>query len=123
MDIVRIRENKILSLCFDFSLLVIEYCEKLNAQKKYAISRQLLRSATAVGANAIEAQHAESKSDFIHKFKIAIKEGEEAEYWLLLCKYSKGFPEPDFLLEMIGNINSIIGRIILTSKLKKDSTP
>jgi four helix bundle protein len=123
MDIIRIRENKILSLCFDFSLLVIEYCEKLNAQKKYAISRQLLRSATAVGAYAIEAQHAESKSDFIHKFKIAIKEGEEAEYWLLLCKYSKGFPEPDFLLEMIGNIHGIIGRIIHTSKLKKDSTP
>lgn len=123
MNIVGIRENKILSLCFDFSLLVIEYCEKLNAQKKYAISRQLLRSATAVGANAIEAQHAESKSDFIHKFKIAIKEGEEAEYWLLLCKYSTGFPEPDFLLEMIGNINGIIGRIILTSKLKKDSSP
>lgn len=50
------------------------------------IARQLLKSATAVGANYREAQRAESKADFVHKLAIAEKEAAESEYWLLLCQ-------------------------------------
>lgn len=58
--------NLILKLSFDFSLVVIDYCELLDACKKYIISKQLFRAATSIGANAMEAQNAESKADFIH---------------------------------------------------------
>ncbi|MDI1318904.1 MAG: four helix bundle protein [bacterium] len=53
------------------------------------IGRQLLRSATSVGANYREAQSAESKADFIHKVAVAEKEAAETEYWLILCLESK----------------------------------
>ena len=80
-----IDKNPVLKLSFEFSLLVIEYAELLESNKKYVISKQLLRAWTSIGANVMEAQNAESKADFIHKMKIAAKEAEETQYWLLLC--------------------------------------
>ena len=74
--------NPILKLTFDFSLLIIDYCELLESQRKYVLARQLLKSGTSIGANAMEAQNAESKADFIHKMKIAAKEAEESQYWV-----------------------------------------
>ena len=67
------------------SVMLRQQRESLEEQRKYVIARQLLRSGTSIGANVHEAQNAESKSDFIHKFKIAAKEVEETKYWLLLC--------------------------------------
>ena len=51
--------------------MVIEYCSLLETERKFVIANQLLKSGTSIGANAMEAQNAESKADFIHKFKIA----------------------------------------------------
>lgn len=77
--------NPILKLSFDFALMVVAYCEGLENARKYIIARQLLKSGTSIGANAMEAQNAESKADIIHKMKIAAKEAEELQYWLWLC--------------------------------------
>ena len=71
-----------MKLSFDFSLLDIEYCELLESQRKYVLARQLLKAGTSIGANAMEAQNAESKADFIHKIKIAAKEADETQYWI-----------------------------------------
>ncbi len=79
------QDNLILNLTFDFSLVIIDFAEKLNEMHKFVLSNQILKSGTSIGANVKEAQNAESKSDFIHKFKIAAKEADEAEYWLLLA--------------------------------------
>src|SRR5574338_1301072 len=98
------KDNVILNKTIAFSLAIIEYAEQLEEQKKYVVSRQLLRSGTSIGANVREAQNAESKSDFIHKFKIAAKEAEETEYWLLICKKSNGYPDPQFLMEKLTSI-------------------
>ena len=49
----------------------------------------MLKSGTSIGANVHEAQNAESKVDFIHKFKIAAKEVDETKYWLILCEEVK----------------------------------
>ncbi|HVF81286.1 MAG TPA: four helix bundle protein [Flavisolibacter sp.] len=68
--------NPILKLSFDFSLLVIDDCEIPERHKKYILSKQLLWSATSVGANCMEAQNAESKADLIHKMKMAVKRPE-----------------------------------------------
>jgi len=111
-------KNPILKLTFDFSLLVINYCELLDSQKKYIISRQLLRSETSIGANAMEAQNAESKADFIHKMKIAAKEGEESQYRLWLCEYAVSYPDCVFLQNKLEEINKVLGKILSTSKRK-----
>lgn len=113
-----IDKNLVLKLSFEFSLLIIDFCEKLEADRKYVIARQLLKSGTSIGANAMEAQNAESKADFIHKFKIAAKEAEETQYWLLLCDYSKSYPDCKNMLSTIEEINNVIGKIISSSKKK-----
>lgn len=61
-------------------------------------------------------KNAESKPVFIHKFKISAKEAEETEYWLLICKSSKGYPDTDILMEKLKSIQKIINRIIVSSK-------
>ncbi|MEP6584874.1 MAG: four helix bundle protein [Ginsengibacter sp.] len=70
-----------------FAIRVINLYKHLCTEKKeYVLSKQLLRSGTAIGALIREAEHAESKLDFVHKMNIALKEANEAEYWLLLLK-------------------------------------
>jgi four helix bundle protein len=115
-------KNPLLRLSFQLSLELIEYCEQLEADKKYIVARQLLRAGTSIGANAMEAQNAESKADFIHKLKIAAKEAEESQYWLWLCEASKGYPDCQHLLNKAEEINKILGAIINTAKKNKVST-
>jgi four helix bundle protein len=112
-------ENLILKLTLDFAIDIIQYAEKLEAERKYVLANQLLKSGTSIGANVREAQNAESKADFIHKFKIAAKEKEETDYWLLLCKYSPSYPEPNNLQQKLISIKKIISKIIISSKTNK----
>lgn len=108
--------NPLLKLSFDFSLMIIDYCERLEQEKKYIIARQLLKAGTSIGANSMEAQNAESKADFIHKLKIAAKEAEETQYWLWLCDYSKNYPDCKPLIGKAEELNRVLGSIINTSK-------
>ena len=110
------KENVILNLTFEFALKIVDFCDELDSLKKFALSNQLFKSGTSIGANAREAQNAESKADFIHKFKIAAKEVEETEYWLLLCKHSKKLPDTTLLLSDLVSIKKIVNKIIGTSK-------
>ncbi|MBC8006215.1 MAG: four helix bundle protein [Verrucomicrobia bacterium] len=112
------KENVIINLTFEFALKVIDLCDELDGKRKFALSNQLFRSGTSIGANAREAQNAESKADFIHKFKISAKEIEETEYWLLLCKHSKNLPDSTLLLTDLEPIKKIISKIIGTCKQK-----
>ena len=111
-------ENLIVDLTFEFALKIIKYVELLERNHKYVIERQLLKSGTSIGANVREAQNAESKTDFIHKLKIAAKEADETEYWLLLCKDSEGYDNCDGLLVACTSIIKVLSKIIATSKLK-----
>ena len=112
------KENIIIKLTFQFALDIIKYCEVLQENKKYVIANQLLKSGTSIGANIREAQNAESKADFIHKFKISAKEIEETIYWLELCKFSDNYPNPEDLIIQINNVSRIVNKIIITSKQK-----
>ncbi len=109
-------ENIIIKKTIEFSLAVIEYVELLENNRKYVIAKQLLKSATSIGANVHEAQNAESKIDFIHKFKIAAKEIEETRYWLSLCQHSQNYLDSEKLLNDLHAIDKIITKIISTSK-------
>jgi four helix bundle protein len=113
-----IDNNPILKLSFEFSLMVIEYTEVLEQHRKFVVSNQLLKSGTSIGANAMEAQNAESKADFIHKMKIAAKEAEETQYWLLLCSYSKNYPDCQNLILKLEAVSKILSAILSSSKKK-----
>lgn len=110
------RDNMIVNMTFRYAVEIVEFCELLEEQKKFVIARQLLKSATSVGANIREAQNAESKADFIHKFKIAAKECDETIYWLEICKEAKTYSFDPKLLEDIQVIMKIISKIIASSK-------
>lgn len=115
--------NPILNLSFRFSLMVIDYCEFLETNHKYIVSRQLLKSATSIGANVMEAQNSESREDFIHKIKIAAKEAGETQYWLMLCDYAPSYPDCKPLLEKLQELNKIISKILSTMKQGKLRKP
>jgi four helix bundle protein len=109
-------KNLIIDLTFEFALKIIKYVELLEKERRFVIASQLLKSAIAIEANVREAQNAESKVDFIHKMKIAAKEADESEYWLLLCDKSDRFPDCKLLLSECSSIIKVQSKIIGTSK-------
>ncbi len=112
------KDNIILKLSFEFAIEIVKYSLILEDQKKYIFSRQILRCGTSIGANIKESQNAESKNDFVHKLKIAMKEADELEYWLFLCNECEGFPSSTHLLDPLHQIMKITTKIIHTSKQK-----
>ena len=108
----------IVDLSFQFALKIIEYADLLEEKKKYVLARQIIKSGTSIGANIREAQNAESLNDFIHKMKIAAKEADETEYWLLLAKHSANYPNPEGLILQCTDLSKILSKIIATSKFK-----
>ena len=111
-------KNLIVELSFNFALKGIKFTDLLEKDRKFVVANQLLKSATSIGANVREAQNAESKTDFIHKMKIAAKEADETEYWLLLCDKSDGYPNCKELLEDCASIIRVLSKIIASSKIK-----
>jgi four helix bundle protein len=113
------QNNPVLKHSFEFALEVVKYCELLEERKRFVLANQLLKSGTSIGANIMEAQNAESKADFIHKIKIAAKEADETQYWLLLCRHAEGYPDCSNLELKLSEINRLLGKILSTAKSKQ----
>lgn len=113
------RENVLVKKTFGFALDIIEFSEVLYKANRFPLANQIFKSGTSIGANVREVQNAESEADFIHKIKIAAKEADETEYWLLLCLKSPylNSPEEKLLLDL-REIILILSKIISTSKFK-----
>ena len=78
-------KNALLDKSKSLAPLIIKHCRNISELKKeYILTRQLMKSGTSIGANIREAKYAESKNDFIHKYKISLKEANETEYWIEL---------------------------------------
>ena len=113
----RKENNVILDLSVDFALDIIDYSQTLKKDKHFEIASQLLRCGTSIGANIWEAQSSESRKDFGHKLKIADKEANETEYWLLLCELSRHTQNQDKTIdEKLLSIKKLLSRIISTNK-------
>lgn len=110
-------DNKIQEMSFDFSILIISLYKRLIENKEYVLSKQLLRSATSIGANIEEAIAAQSKRDFIAKMSIASKESRETRYWLRLLNKSK-LVDIDYssYLNSVEHIINILTKIVKTSQ-------
>ena len=77
------KESILLTKSFGFALRIVKLGQYLQVEhREYILSKQLIRSGTAVGALIREAQYAESKADFLHKLSISLKEINETRYWL-----------------------------------------
>ena len=82
------KENVIQEKSFQFALKIIGLYKILQTQKEFIISKQLLSSATSIGANVLESSAAYTRKDFIHKLSISSKEARETKYWLMLLNES-----------------------------------
>ena len=107
-----------------FAAAVIKLTDKLVATPSSKhIANQLMRSATSAGANYEEACNAESKSDFLHKIQISLKESQETLYWLKLLKKAGMIPDKfedfDKLLVEANEINRILAKSVITAKSSK----
>jgi len=116
---LKMRPNILKDKSFAFAVRIVNMCKFLSDNKKeFILSKQVLRSGTAIGALYREAEHAESKHDFIHKLSIAQKECNETIYWLDLLKttnYIEG-SEHKSLRDDCDELMALLVSIIKSSK-------
>lgn len=113
------KENILLDKSFAFAIRVVKaYKYLVDEKKEFVISKQFLRSGTAIGANVEESVGGQSKADFISKLSIAYKEARETKYWIKLLKATDYFDETqaNCLLADLEEILRIIGKIQITTK-------
>lgn len=110
------KENIILEKTFDFALEIIKVYKVLRFEKKeYVMSKQLLKAGTSIGANAVEADSAQSHKDFIAKMSISLKEANETRYWIRLLLHSNYLKNNEILLKT-EEIIRIISKILITAR-------
>ncbi len=90
------RENILKTKSYAFALRIVKLYKYLSTNREYVLSKQALRSGTAVGALVSEAEFGQSKADFVSKLSIALKEANETLYWLNLLKDSQYLEEKCF---------------------------
>lgn len=114
------KDNLIANKTFDFALSSIDLYIRLKKESEFIISKQIMRSATSIGANVEEGIAAQSRKDFINKLSIANKEARKTKYWLrLLDKSELTKIKVDKYLIEIEHIINIITKIIKTSQKSK----
>lgn len=101
------KQNIIKEKTFEFAKEIVYLYKNLADNKEFVLSNQILRSGTSIGANVREAEHAQSKADFIYKLSIALKEANETEYWLDLL-----YETQYMTIEMFQNIKNKIVEIL-----------
>ena len=88
--------NVIQTKSYAFAIRIVNAYKFLtNDQKEYVLSKQMLRSGTAIGALVAEAHHAQSSAEFLNKMNDALKEANETFYWVSLLR------DTDYLSEQI----------------------
>ena len=105
-------------LAIEFAVAISDLCSRIKGRPEY--TKQLIRSASSIGANIAEAKYAESHADFVHKLEIAQKEANESENWLNVLHKSGIIDEITFkaLRNKCGKIRRMLIASITTVKSK-----
>lgn len=117
----KFKENFIKRL-IRFSIKILNFCEKMRQKRMlWPIIDQLIRSATSIGANVVEAKSSSSKRDYLKFFEIALKSANETKYWLILIREInlELKQEAEEHLREADEISKVIGASVLTLKGKK----
>ena len=112
-------KNGIADKSLAFAIRIVNLYKHLTKNKtEYVLSKQLLRSGTAIGALVSEAEHGQSKADFLNKMNIALKEANESKYWLILLKETDylSIEEYESLEEDILTLVRLLVSIVKTTK-------
>lgn len=105
-----------------FAIRIVKLSQFLQTDKKeFVLSKQVLRSGTAIGALVKEAEYAQSNADFIHKLHIALKEANETEYWLYIL-FDTDYIEKLLSESLIADCKELIALLISSIKTLKLKT-
>ena len=118
-------ENQLISLSKIFAVDIVNTCVRIKEEKRVAVLvNQLLRCGTSVGANIHEANYASSRSDFINKLQIALKECYETDYWLSLLKETDNLSPEDYrdLFSQCSKLRRLLSASITTAKANQKQT-
>ena len=103
---------------YSFAIRIVKLYKVLCARKEFVISKQLLRSGTAIGALLKESEHAQSRADFLNKVNIALKEANESEYWIMLLK-DTGYLDSSEYMSIVKDCQELIRLTICIVKTTK----
>jgi len=104
---------------FDFAVRIVKFCNQLQKNRELIlVCNQVLRAATSIGALIREAEHAESRKDFIHKLSIALKETNETLYWLEIL-ISSGIIEKKLTESLVDQATELLKMLIASIKTSK----
>ena len=116
------RKNELKYRCYYFSINIIRFLNSLPEKRVFwVIADQLLRAATSIGANVIEAKSASSRKDFIRSYEIALKSANETKYWLGLLRDATEADKNNIikLLKEAEEISKMLSASIITMKNKR----
>ena len=114
-------KNNLKNRCYQFSLNVIALTDNLpNKRSAWVITNQLIRAATSIGANLIEARASSSRLEFKKFYEISLKSANETKYWLFLLKDAKLVDDKIILpfLAEITEISNMLGASVIKLKNK-----
>jgi four helix bundle protein len=115
------RKNVLKEKSHSFAIRIVKLSQFMQTEKKeYILSRQILKSGTAIGALIWEAEHAQSRADFINKMNIALKEANETEYWLLLLK-DTDYLDDNAYKSLFEDCDELVAMLVSTVKTLKAS--
>lgn len=116
---LKIIDNPLRDKSYQFSIRIVRLCQFLQKNKKeFVLSKQVLRSGTAVGALIREAEFGQSKADFTSKMSIALKEANETDYWLSFLMDTDYISESQFL-SLQPDCKELIAMLVATVKTSK----
>ena len=116
---LKMKNNPLKDKSYQFAIRIVKLSQFLQQEKReFVLSKQILRSGTAIGALIREAEFGQSKADFTSKMSISLKEANETEYWLSLLKDTAIINEKEFA-SLHSDCKELIARLVSTVKTSK----
>ena len=104
-----------------FAIDIIKFHKVLVERKEFELGSQILRSGTSIGANVRESKNAQSKSDFIHKLSIALKEADETQFWLEIFVEAEVISKDEFA-PLYDKVNELVAMLTSSINTAKGNT-
>lgn len=113
------KSNSLKDKSYAFAIKIVKLSQMLVSEKReFVLSKQTLRSGTAIGALIRESEFAASKADFINKLTVSLKEANETEYWLMLL-YDTDYLDNDEFVQLRFECKELIAMLVSSIKTSK----
>jgi four helix bundle protein len=104
---------------YAFAIRIVKLSQFLQKEKQeYVLSKQILRSGTAIGALVHEVEFAQSKAGFVNKLSISLKEANESKYWLSLL-YDTAFLDEILFNSLHNDCKELVALLVSSIKTLK----